>query len=374
MSFQIKKMETIVADMVTWLAGVQKKVTDFTVGGKVRTKLEAVAVEIESYYFQVYQAIKKAIPTAIYAAFGFPLLSAGRASGLVTFTASPAPATDIGIPAGTQVSVAATSTVPEKIYQTTVSATLLAGQTTVDVQVLCTVAGDTGNTAANSITTLKTSIPGITSVANAAAFSNGAAQEQESDRAIRFQEHIDALSRGTAAAIEYGAKQAVLTDDAGTVLERVVAAKVIEPSPPTGSINCYIYNGTGSASASLIAAAQKIVDGYEDSSGNIIEGYSAAGITCVVASVATTILNTTCELTVKSGTDSATVIAKAQSVISEYIKSLKVGQTFIYNEIVERLMGIDGVVDVDVTVPASNQTPAASSVYLPGTATATVAP
>src|SRR6266702_2487735 len=146
MSFSIIKMETRLANMVTWFAGLQNKITDFVVGGKTRTKFEAIAQEMESQDFHIYRAIIKAIRTSVYQTFDFNLEPAARAAGLVTFSASPAPASDIPIPAGTRVATVGTAAVAEIVYETTVDVTLLAGTTSINAPVSCTVAGVAGNT------------------------------------------------------------------------------------------------------------------------------------------------------------------------------------------------------------------------------------
>jgi len=372
MSFQIVKAETRLARMITWLSGLQAIITDFIVGGKTRTKLEAVAVELEAQDYQFFQAIKKAIPTSIYYAFDFSLRPAVRAAGNVTFSASPAPAYDIAIPIGTQVSTVATSTTPAKIYTTSQAAVLEAGQTSVSVPVSCTVAGTEGNTGVGTITVLKTTISGLSSVANPSALSNGAAAESEAQREIRFREYVTTLTRGTAAACEYGSKSAYLADAGGNITEEVKAALVTGP-PETGSagsFTIYIYNGVDGASTELIARAQEIIDGYTDATGQKIPGYKAAGIVATVAAATTVAQNVTVTIT---SADGATVSqSAAETIIDNYIRSLQLGETLVFNELVERLMGMAGVVDVAISAPTGNVTCLSNQIIIPGTISVTI--
>jgi len=100
-TFRVIRAEERTANMIGWFSGICRAVTDFIVGSKIRSQFETLAVEMESQDFQFYAALKKAIPAAIYNAFNFNITPAAKAAGSVTFTASPAPTTDIIIPAGT---------------------------------------------------------------------------------------------------------------------------------------------------------------------------------------------------------------------------------------------------------------------------------
>ena len=355
MSYTITRAETRLARMVTWLAGVTNKITDWVPGGKTRTKLETVAVEMESQDVKVYQAIKKAIPVAVYRAFDFSLLPAVATSGEVTFSASVAPASPVVIPAGTQVATVETATESEVVYETQSETTLPAGNTDVNARVVCTTSGPGGNTGANTITVLKTSIPGIDSVANAAPLTNGAEQETEDARRLRFLEYVAALSRATEGAIVYGAKTAQLTDANGVVTERVTQAKEVDPTAaPWGAVACFVYNGTGATSSQLVARAQEIIDGYEASDGTLVDGYKAAGVVCTVVAVTEVSVNVTVALTLFPGYDATTVQGHVEGVIGAYLGSLGIGETFVFHELVERVMGVAGVRNVAFTTPTGD--------------------
>lgn len=360
--------------MITWFAGIQRQITDFVVGGKVRTKFEAIAVEMEAQDFQIYKAIKKAIPTSIYQAFSFNILPAVRAAGLVTFTASPAPSTDIIIPAGVQVATIASTTSAEKIYETTVAVTLPAGQSTVAAAISCTKSGSIGNTGVGTITALKSTVSGITEVSNATALTNGVDKETEDARRTRFQSFISTLTRGTDSALIYGAKSANLTDANGAITERVTAAVVVGPpaSGSAGTATVYIYNGSTGASSNLIAAVQKIIDGSTDATGNMTPGYKAAGVVVTVAAATTVSQSVTATITILPGYSASAIQGASVSTISTYIQSLTMGQTLIYNELIERVMGISGVLNVSITAPNADVTATKSQVIIPGTITVTV--
>ncbi|MCK5607598.1 baseplate J/gp47 family protein [Candidatus Pacearchaeota archaeon] len=370
MSFRIKTAEEITAKMTIWYTGLQQKITDMVPGSVSRTKFESVAYELEAFYYQVYRAIKKAIATAIYRAFGFVANLALKASGSVTFTADIAPGSDIAIPKGTQVATVKTATDEERVYETMADATLLTGQTVVNVLVSCTVTGIFGNTGVSTVTVMKSTIPGIDSVSNAASFANGHEKETEEERRARFVSYIGALSRGTDVAIEFGAKTAALYDANGELTEQVKQAE--EVFVTNGLISCYIYNGTGGTTAALVTEAQKVINGYKEATGEKIEGYKSAGDVCIVYAAAEVAQAITASIVTLSGYDTDVIETKAEEVTDVYINSLGIGHEFVWSELVERLMGISGVYKVAMTVPASDVAANFNEVIVKGTVSITV--
>lgn len=349
MAFDIIKKETRVARMIAWLAGVQTKITDFSPGGKTRTKIDAIALELEQQDYHFYRAVTQAIPIALYRAFNFPPLAAIRATGSVVFTALAAPGANVAIPIGTRISTVGTETATEKVYETTAAATLLAGQTTVTVAISAAVTGRTGNTGVGTITNIKTSISGIDSVSNPSAVTNGADRESEADRAARFRDYIATIKRGTAAALEYAAKTATLS--VGTeITERVTNALSVDHEDG-GFVDLFIYNGVGSPSAQLIARTQQIIDGYSEG-GVKIPGYKAAGIIATVLAVTEIPQDVTVVLAYEAGYSG--LGSKAQAAIDAYVSGLEIGQDMIRNELIERLMVIPGIKDLTLSAPAAN--------------------
>lgn len=356
MSFNIIKASVRVANLINWFAGSQKKITDFYEGSVTRTKAEALAVELESMDYQMYRAMKKAIPTAIYKAFNFTLLAPVRASGKQTFSALAPPGIDVVIAKGTQVSTEGSLAERARVYETVAEGTLLAASTSVDIQVACTIAGEFGNVGPGLITVLKTTIPEIDSVTNAAEFDNGSDKETEEERRVRFVEYIDTLTRGTDAAIEFGAKQAKLYDVDGNIIEEVTEAfAVTTPQTTAGFSECYIHNGVGSTSQELIDRSQEIVNGYVDAgTGEKVSGYKAAGITCPVYAALEVAVDVTITLILLQGKVFSDVEIEALGVINNYFTDTGIGQDFILAELIKRVKLIDGVYNLTVDLPTTD--------------------
>lgn len=367
MAFEITRAETRINRMLTWFAGICTSITDFNVGSKFRSKLETVAVEMEKQDMEFMTTARRAIPAGLYHAFDHDIVESVSASGSIVFSRTTPASADIVIPAGTQVSAPATDSVAEKVYEVTANTTLATGSSSVAVSVACTAAGIIGNTGALTVTNLKVALEGIDSISNPSAFTNGAERETNDERRARFQEFIGNLHRGTYDAIVTGAKKAVH----GT--EIVTDVFVREPGQAyIGQVTCYIFNGANGASNDIIATAQNIIDGYYDTSGNRIAGYKAAGV--VVDVVAATPVPTAVTVNVNAlpNTDKTAMLLEIEAAIINYTGKLKIGQPCLRNELIERIMAVDGVYNLEIVAPAVDvYTEYEGQVITPGTPTVT---
>jgi uncharacterized phage protein gp47/JayE len=230
LGFVIKYFDTITASLVSWFSGNTAKITDMTVGSSIRLMFEAVGVELEGIYYQIYSGIINGIQNGVYQSFNFPLLQPQPASGSVVFSnLTPAPGGGTTIPAGTQVSTAGVNGAAPVTYQTTDTVVMLAGTTSIAAIVIATTTGSVGNAIGGAINVLVGSPSGVSSVTNPVAFFSGSDLETTSARAARFQTYIANLSRGTLGALE-NAALSVLT---------VVNAVAFE-SP---ILNVFIFSG-----------------------------------------------------------------------------------------------------------------------------------
>lgn len=375
MAFQIKDFRSIAASMINYCRSVTTKVTDFNIGSVVRTMLEAAAAELEELYLQIFIGLKEAIPVATYNTFGFDLLPAATASGLVRFSASGPAAAAIPIPLGTLVQVPGRTTT----YATQTDASIAIGQTHVDVLCAASEPGSASNVGANAITKLVGSIAGVVSVTNQAPLVNGRDIETESDRLARFRDYIRTLARGTISAVLFGAKTANRVDANGVVVEYVAGAALEEPwvtnpANPISLVNVYVHNGASATSAALVAEAQKIIDGYYDIDGKAVPGWKAAGVKVVVYAATDQAINVTGTVAVSDGYQPADVIAQATAALQAYIQGLAVGADVLKSELISIVKrDVQGVSNVTLTAPAADVAISASAKAIAGTITLTAA-
>ena len=160
------------------------------------------------------------------------------ASGEVQF-GRPGTTGDLLIAAGTV--VAAEDAEGQIKFRTTTNATILNGNSTVSaVPVVALEAGARGNVVGGAIVQLVSRVPGVTSVTNVAAFTNGQDRESDPSFRARLKLFVQSLSRGTKTAIKSFALNVQLSDG-----RRVLFANVVEPILPTGDFDVYIDDGTG---------------------------------------------------------------------------------------------------------------------------------
>lgn len=343
--------------MINRVTALSSGLTDFNVGSKIRTILEAVGCELEEYYQALLKGLYEAIPVAVYKTFGFSRDEATTSSGYVTFTRVSGTKTEINISDGTTVAI------PDTDYQflTVGDYTLAADEDSIDVLVCSTTTGTTNNCLTNTITEIVDFIHNdIASVTNGSAFTDGTDEETDSERKARFQQWLNTLARGTKESIEYGANQVQLTNAAGIVTEEVKSVIVWEPcideddASKVGYVDVYIWNGVDGASTSLISQVKQTLHGYTDDDGNKVPGWKAAGIILSVYAVSTDTIPVTGEITLGDDYIQATVETALEDIIDGYFNDLAIGETLIWGQLYEKMMAVDGVDDLSLTAPAAN--------------------
>jgi len=103
----------------------------------------------------------------------------------------------------------------------------------------------------------------------------------------------------------------------------------------------------------LIPLVQKVVDGDPSDRTNF-PGYIAAGIRAIVKAPVVTNPSVEATLTLEPGVNRSSAIAAAVLAVQNYINTRGISGDIIRNELVERIMGVSGVVDVNLVLPSSN--------------------
>lgn len=105
----------------------------------------------------------------------------------------------------------------------------------------------------------------------------------------------------------------------------------------------------------LIQEAQKVIDGDPTDRTNY-PGYRAGGVLVRVLPPTVRQQNVSAVLRVLEGYDRAVAVTAAEAAVSTYINGLGISGDVVRHEIVEQIMGVDGVYDVLLTVPTENVT------------------
>jgi phage-related baseplate assembly protein len=375
MAFQLKDFTSIAASMVNYAKATQDKLTDFNIGSAARTMLESPAIEIEELYQQMWNGLNESIPIAVFNSFDFPALDARNSTGRVRIYVAPS-VNPVTIAGGTVFTTTDSSSIS---FATITDAIIPGGSSFYDVNVVAVVAGYSGNIALGTDFIASPTIPGYVNAEAINGFVDGADAESLDDRKNRFVEYISTLSRGTTAALRYGAKTVQLLSPTGLVLEAVRQAVVIEPwlsddLATPGLIYLYVYNGVGTASGTLLDQVSKVIDGYYDTNGKPVPGWKAAGVKVITASAVIVSVNVTATVTIDQNYDSAATLALVSAGIVSYLASLDIGADVILSEIVARAMQVDGVTNFRMTVPALDVAIAENAKAVAGTLAITEAP
>lgn len=362
MPFQIKDFNSITLSQINHARAVTTKITDFQPGSVSRTLMEAPAVEIEELYLQMFLGLRDAIPVATFLSFGFDKLPKAKASGWVSVSRSPAPTAPIVVPVGTIF-----STADGRDYESTSSVTWAAGESTVRIPVIATVAGVSGNVAAGVIVSSPFFGSGYT-VSNSLIVT-GRDSETEPEREARFAEYIRSLSRGTVEACLYAASLALVLDVDGNIAQ-YVARKGYEEIP--GRMKIYIYSSSGLASPELLDAGQRLIDGYRDDvAGLIFPGFRAAGVRVDVLAMAERAVPLGIQVEMLPGyTITPAVVQSLNDIFGAAIRGVPAGGTLYQGTLIDLMLAAPNVRRI-VPVSTDNIVCSVSEALTPGALTIT---
>jgi len=184
-SFNRKHVDDIVEDLETKLKQEAGNDIDLRQGSPLKQVIDMVAIELaeqweaqeDNYYASYYEDAFGIQLDRLLAIAGISRIPRRGATGEVTFSTDSVNGNDVSIPAGTQVTTELTDTKPAIPFETTESATLLAGdtdvtgveiaalephETSVDEEWL----GEETNVAADTVKVISNPISGVDSVTN----------------------------------------------------------------------------------------------------------------------------------------------------------------------------------------------------------------
>lgn len=316
----------VAADLAAWIGGQSGVLTDFNPGSQVRTDAEAlgsvvemqgVINQAETFQAMVYSAWAafNIIPQAAISSVGPVLFITGGAS-------SPPPAPfDILIPAGTL-----TQTVGGTQFVTTSDVILPSGSTSVTAVVSAVVPGAGGNVPTGAISQITTALPFPLQVRNTAPTTGGDDAETAPQTMARFTATVAALGRCTPVAVAnacIGVTTGSETVAFATVDEPWIAQAQAAISPLTPGFNVYVDNGSGAASAGLLAAVITKLNGNA-STGD--DGDRPAGVPFTVNAVTPVLCSVVVTGTALAPGLDAGLTAATISAINSYFAALAFGE------------------------------------------------
>jgi uncharacterized phage protein gp47/JayE len=349
--------EKLLQRMVNWSRATSPKLTDFRRGSVIRTIYESVALVVEGGSSKFYNALKSIIEKNIYSVIGFDKEQARPSTGEVTFGRTEPAEKAYVIPRGTEIVARANDYRPPITFRTVEESFLEVGYSSVKVPVVCTEAGELTNVLAGDINDFITKPTGIDTVTNAEDFLDGRDEETPEQQKNRFQDYMEANTRGTLQSIEFGARQAYLLDDVGMVQEQVLQALATEDiANRKGEVDLYIWNGTGNPSTALQDEIQKILLGYFDENGERVYGYKNGGTDVNIYPALVSSVKIRLTLTLQSWASEAYVKDRIGKEISALFRSLRIGQTLLFSDVMTWAKSVEGVLDLKVELSTDGGT------------------
>ena len=176
--------------------------TDVRQSGNLNALTGAHAYTLADFYRDMYIGFLQSAMQGAFNVFDFNALPGNYASTTLTVTVTQATT----IPQGFVVSTVGNATNPAVLFQST-STVQATGVGTISVPVQAVNAGLSGNVAADAITNIITSTPGVVAITNATASTGGTNPETLSQQLNRFQTYVQNLAGAKASAIAYAASQ-----------------------------------------------------------------------------------------------------------------------------------------------------------------------
>lgn len=305
---------------------VTSAILNFNIGTVFRALGEAVsgiALWLQGLILQMLALTRASTSTGAdldswFADFGFTRLAASYATGTVTFSRF-TPTAQAVVPVGTVVQTTDGSQqftvnldTTNAAYSSTLGGYVLAaGVSSVSVTVTAVTAGTGGNVLSGSISQLSQSVPGVDTVTNAAAFTNGTDAEKDPVALARFQSWLLSLSKATKAAIgnAINSLQQGLTY---TINENQTYAGVYQP----GNFWIMVDDGSGAPSDTLVSTVYNAIDA--------VRGFT---ITFDVHKPIVVSANISMTIATASGYTHSDVVALVQTALQKFIIGLPRDQT-----------------------------------------------
>lgn len=264
---------------------------------------------------------------------GLSRRQATKAHGTARFFTTFEEHEDITIPEGT---VCAISGDDNQRYITTAQATLLQGQTQVDVPIEAVNSGRKGNAAAQVITMLVNPPQEITSVCNITALTGG--YEEESDYLLRRRLIESYAQTSNGANLQYYKEIAMAHP-------KVVAANAISGARGVGTVDVFI-DTTEEDYDDIDEVIEELDEVFEIVRGI---GVDVKTFECRVA-MDMIVVN----IKPKKDYDSQTVVEQTKKELREYVESLDVGENILCSKLHYILYNIEGIENYEVSSPAGD--------------------
>lgn len=288
--------------------------------------------------------------------YGLVRAPATYATGTVTFSALSAHSYAVSIPVGAIIQVMGGSIQYQVLADTTQpgynsasgSYILAAGQLSVNATVQAQAAGSISNVQPGQLSQLQTPLPGIDTVTNTTAITNGADAEGDTAFRSRFVVYLSTLARGTKAAI----LAAVSAVQAGLYVNLLENQRP-DLTAQLGFFTALVDDGTGNPPSSLLTSCTQAIDA--------VRAFTVQFTVVAPAVITTTIV---LDVSIDPTYTTAAVQALVQAAVIAEVNSHQIAATLYISDIETAAMTVAGVLAVKPATTTINGAQADLSVAI----------
>ena len=341
----IKDFGTMVSDTLQNIVDSGVGITNTIAGSVIRTIIEAILdnVDTTNYYAgYIYDAMGIDNATGedldrLISILGIVRRQPTKATGIVTFSTGDAPyAYDIPIPYGFEISTRQSS--DNSIYTYTVNeenVVLKAGETSIDVGVEAEIAGHQ-YLPAGSLCIMSKSIIGIATAINKNEINSGSDMETDAELRVRTKEYTTSSGKCTDTALRVAVEG----------IDGVTSCAVIDQ-----------YAGPGTSGIIVVTEIMPATEEVVNEINTVVAETKASGVKIFI--IYPTIKYIDIDITITETVNDSLVL----EAISNYVNSLKVGQTFVIKQMERKILNVidtnnveNDDVDIITTLPVENVT------------------
>ena len=312
-------------------------------GCDAMVRLYALASEVQSLLAQADWVLDQSFPQT---AVGQYLDYHAETRALTRLSAPSATVTDYEIEQG---SVAMTSGGVR--FETTEKATLLKGETYVDVPASAVEAGASGNAIAGAIHLMSVYPVGITQCVNPEAFSGGS--DEESDEKLR--ERVLASYKR----LPNGANAAFYEQEAMS-FPNVAAAKAVGRARGIGTVDVYVSTHAGAPDEKLLGEIEAVLQKKRE-----------IAVDVEVKAPTEKTVNMSAELTAEQGWTMQEITDAATAALQAYFTGERLGEAVYTAKLASILYGVEGVKNCHLLTPDEDVSVSATELPVLGAVTLT---
>ncbi|KTS09738.1 hypothetical protein SB2_11835 [Methylobacterium radiotolerans] len=195
--------------------------------------------------------------------------------------------------------------------------------------------GSNGNVGAATIGLISSTMPGVDTVTNPGALTNGFDVESDDSVKARFSLAVAGRTGGTVPSYQ----SAIANLRVGLTCQ-VLQNQNLDGSANPGMVTVIVDDGSGNISADLLAAAQAVI-------ASDVTGVRAAGIRAGVYAATRNPINVSMQIAVRPGFVRQNVIAAVGAAIASFINGRGQGAPVAYFDLPAVAKGVPGVLEVD---------------------------